>query len=113
MRISDWSSDVCSSDLVELRGHRAVDAGELACGDLVAGAEEGAEQREACRPVHQVEAGADDDAHAEVADADGGPAPRTDVLAERSAERRVGRGGCSTGRERWSPYNVKKKKNTI
>src|SRR3546814_15249999 len=75
---------------VELRGHRAVDAGELAGGDLVAGAEEGAEQREACRPVHQAEAGADDDEHAEEADA-------------RSDERLVGKEGGRTGRLRWSP----------
>src|SRR3546814_19052721 len=30
----------------------------------------------------------------------------------RSEERRLGKGGCSTGRSRWSPCNSQKKKNT-
>src|SRR3546814_19932101 len=30
MRISDWSSDVCSSDLNSLQPHRRLDAGEIA-----------------------------------------------------------------------------------
>src|SRR3546814_2647852 len=35
MRISDWSSDVCSSDLVERGGHRRVSAADRG-GDAVA-----------------------------------------------------------------------------
>src|SRR3546814_5050866 len=82
MRISDWSSDVCSSDLVD----EATDADVVA--DLVLG-----------------HLGADlgDDAGDLVADDDGvvGFAP----LALRSEERRVGKECVSTCRSRWSPYH--------
>src|SRR3546814_12467097 len=101
MRISDWSSDVCSSDL------ELVDAGD----DHLHG--EGEHHRE----------------HADQRDADGGqaivpegaraPGPIgaaqyvADRLYEaadgpqpdqRSEERRVGKECVSKGRSRWSPY---------
>src|SRR3546814_1246828 len=75
MRISDWSSDVCSSDLAEhclAYGHRRGD-------DPVS-----AVFRPAARPT--------------------GPIV-PEELAHRSEERRVGKECVSTCRSRWSPYH--------
>src|SRR3546814_16802675 len=87
MRISDWSSDVCSSDLETLWP---------AC--------DGAP---AAQPAH-------DDArveHRERRDAElQGTRHR---FRERSEERRVGKECVSTRRSRWSPYLSKKKNNNI
>src|SRR3546814_16408512 len=92
MRISDWSSDVCSSDLVQSSKDNAAyfsisstmrgDVGALGAsqenlaviGSSVAVARKGAEQ-----------------------------------IMDRSEERRVGKECVSTCRSRWSPYHSKKK----
>src|SRR3546814_19480899 len=101
MRISDWSSDVCSSDLehevgpgparedvlAEVRAvDRAPDPSRRRLELVVAEGREVAEER---RLV--VERGA---------------AQREEALdvPERSEERRVGKEGVSTGRSRGSPY---------
>src|SRR3546814_2040920 len=86
MRISDWSSDVCSSDLVQRYGI----AGNGA-------AHEGA------RPQHDVIA-------VEVAELRfcGAKASVKDIhrsTCARSEERRVGKECVSTCRSRWSPYH--------
>src|SRR3546814_1799853 len=92
MRISDWSSDVCSSDLVDAGGRGASqieflrrDVGQRieedvddAAGAVAQGG--GAEDRQ-----HEVEA---------LAGAVG-----------RSEERRVGKGCVSTCRSRWAQYH--------
>src|SRR3546814_11264344 len=109
MRISDWSSDVCSSDLIEpstknwmrrqdmlsiaenaIRGGMTSDgefcsiqADKHLCGDCTAVAD-------AIRP--------DEDEYQPTA---------------RSEERRVGKEVVSTFRTRWSPYHEKKKKTNI
>src|SRR3546814_18237200 len=93
MRISDWSSDVCSSDLVgaeHFLGHHgarvepaAVEPQRLRIGDV------GAEARSL--RVRQI-----------VGDR------RLPGHAARSAERRVGKECVSTCRSRWSPYHYKK-----
>src|SRR3546814_4717081 len=83
MRISDWSSDVCSSDLrVHATGDQAGDVGRIEheqradlVGDLT-------ERRRVDDP--RVRGGARDD---------------------RSEERRVGKECVSTCRSRWSPYH--------
>src|SRR3546814_4475900 len=92
MRISDWSSDVCSSDLVGRRqdGH-------------------------AGRGRHLPDSGQRldpaDPGHGEVEDHQLGlvPADEVDGLAPvgglRSEERRVGKECVSTCRSRWSPYH--------
>src|SRR3546814_13729550 len=80
MRISDWSSDVCSSDLPDLH-RRAWDFGG-GRGGRAAG--------------HRA---------AERAPAGRGAAPD----GGRSEERRVGKECVSTCRSRWSPYHYKKK----
>src|SRR3546814_13698053 len=90
MRISDWSSDVCSSDLLRL--------GRFAEGWA------GYHYRR--KPV------------VEVRNPDGAPLPEWSgaplagqrLLLWRSEERRVGKEGVSTCRSRWSPYHEKKNK---
>src|SRR3546814_9402370 len=86
MRISDWSSDVCSSDL-----HLPV---EMDGGDsVVVGQQEGApvatlshlHQRRLTNQAPQ-------------------PAPAM-LRMDRSEERRVGKECVSTCRSRWSPYH--------
>src|SRR3546814_20961075 len=89
MRISDWSSDVCSSDLVTaaiaapLRRLFALDDGEgrIDVADVVT----------ALRRVGGIERAAE-------------------VAGERSEERRVGKECGSTSRSRWQPYHYKKQK---
>src|SRR3546814_16870339 len=81
MRISDWSSDVCSSDL------RAV-----WCIFVV-----GNVRAVARRSRHKIEADSVDETGT--------------VNLTRSEERRVGKECVSTCRSRWSPYHSKKKKN--
>src|SRR3546814_3381148 len=78
MRISDWSSDVCSSDLLvpHERGASVKSGCPLAPAALVPS-----------RPYHQ--AGSWRDPH----------------WGKRSEERRVGKECVSTCRSRWSPYH--------
>src|SRR3546814_3737740 len=89
MRISDWSSDVCSSDLSPTSsggGHEAAPAA-------------------GCRPG-RTGLGGREEIVAETA---------VERLSEfrgndlRSEERRVGKESVSTGRSRWSQYHYKKK----
>src|SRR3546814_1730638 len=87
MRISDWSSDVCSSDL----------AGAAAAGDrplTPLGVELRRRQREAVAPGVAVD-------HREV----GVLVAVVEAEPERSEERRVGKECVSTCRSRWSPYH--------
>src|SRR3546814_17695608 len=99
MRISDWSSDVCSSDL---RGNRELIAGMVRDPQFGATVMFG---------VGGVLAEAIDDVVFR-------PAPLDAVTAEemidslRSEERRVGKGCVSTCRSRCAPYHAKKKKRT-
>src|SRR3546814_17526412 len=108
MRISDWSSDVCSSDL------EAVDPfaeqAQHQCG--IARRQAGLDHKIARRAV------APEQPHREAAAAltafvhrDGGLAGEiADHAERRSEERRVGQECVSTCRSRWSPYHSKKKK---
>src|SRR3546814_15450083 len=97
MRISDWSSDVCSSDLLDhLAGHHPV--GQVALvGDL-----HRAEDR-------QIDVAAADHSEGVVAAEIAGPLARSDGLLagvdQRSEERRVGKECVITCRFRWSPYH--------
>src|SRR3546814_17935192 len=97
MRISDWSSDVCSSDLADEGGERLAGnvgapfetAGEpafLAVGDA---GEVTVETFEGSAVVQE-------------------PVRHEQHLA-RSEERRVGKECVSTCRSRWTPYHSKKK----
>src|SRR3546814_18229890 len=103
MRISDWSSDVCSSDLHQ--PHLV----ELAALGLVHGHRERTVVRGQCGGVGRARVArvvAGEPRHqraALVAQAD----------ADRSEERRVGKECGSTCRSRLSPYHSKKKIKTI
>src|SRR3546814_6047995 len=85
MRISDWSSDVCSSDLHREGGRGIGEARRL---DPV----------EAFLQLHHHHLHRDD----RVVDQQ---AERDDQGTERSEERRVGKECVSTCRSRWSPYH--------
>src|SRR3546814_7296684 len=76
MRISDWSSDVCSSDLKRGTDHRDEEGREL--GKMPAEQEDHGECRRGDGKGRRV---------------------------ERSEERRVGKECVSTCRSRWSPYH--------
>src|SRR3546814_16592742 len=98
MRISDWSSDVCSSDLEATPDARLVTTLAMICPFA-------ANEKQVL-----LEAGS--------------LAERADLLlalldmaaageARRSEERRVGKEGVSTCRSRWSPVHSKKKQSSI
>src|SRR3546814_11790253 len=106
MRISDWSSDVCSSDLagrviqlVARGGEGLAEAGRAIVGLEMAG--------EALDELEEVGLG-------DLGDLDEGgmtkgvkaePARAEGELGLRSEERRVGKECVSTCRSRWSPYH--------
>src|SRR3546814_13758363 len=113
MRISDWSSDVCSSDL---RGflHSVLGVAadtEHAIGDrhqpFAVGREIVAHLRHAqmLRPIPTSAGSVTPTKSRGIASAEQMP------TATRSDERRVGKEWVSTCRYRWSPVNYKKKKN--
>src|SRR3546814_15177001 len=98
MRISDWSSDVCSSDL-RRRRHRELEATPLPAEHGIA---------------RGLRADLDDEFHGSdmFANSANGARSATQRRAPhgdpRSEERRVGKEGVSTCRFRWSPYNSTK-----
>src|SRR3546814_13422933 len=92
MRISDWSSDVCSSDLTR-NPQRNVPIGLIASLGI-------------CTVFYLlVSAGAIGSLGAQPVRGIGG-----EVLMPRSEERRVGKECVSTCRSRWSPYHSQKTK---
>src|SRR3546814_11645700 len=107
MRISDWSSDVCSSDLRDVRRFDAGDGAGLSRrvdGQLPP--QPGTVQVRGRRRVRQFTLRRDHQAqHRDVRGRDRG------VQVGRSEERRVGKECVSTCRARGSPYH-KTKKNT-
>src|SRR3546814_4479587 len=103
MRISDWSSDVCSSDLIL-----------LICWDFdprikLDPAAADARRRVRCRNRGAWEAaatGLEELLGAMELELDAGQLERLDEASrERSEERRVGKECVSTCRSRWSPYH--------
>src|SRR3546814_18339055 len=108
MRISDWSSDVCSSDLFQ---NERVEELSRRHGELMEKAVE-----KAAEVAQQI--GADLErkitALEQAVTRAGGEATRIGTsFAEsaRSEERRVGKEGVSTCRSRWSADHLKKKTN--
>src|SRR3546814_21119095 len=99
MRISDWSSDVCSSDLgfVKDSSQRGDPATYGALGLLWVPQ---AQALEVTAPGSIVRSSIQATLEAEVGTIVGGAA-----YERRSEERRVGKGCVSTCRYRWSPYH--------
>src|SRR3546814_2052793 len=94
LRISDWSSDVCSSDLGRPGGFRAPPgAADRTLGARRLAGGEAPDRRVAGPGARPALAG--------------GQRPRRDAGggARRSEERRVGTECVSTCRSRWSPYH--------
>src|SRR3546814_12115253 len=112
MRISDWSSDVCSSDLVG----QFVGLPGVARDPVVVGLLHGRLLAQRLRPQEEREHERDRD------DGRGDPEDRhrrvREPVQERrgervsSEERRVGKACVSTVRSRWWPYHYKKKQET-
>src|SRR3546814_18024655 len=98
MRISDWSSDVCSSDLLAAHLQGGVVARKV---DGIAAAPR---RLAADRAVatHERHRGAREDGEANGAAVTGSFELRQ---GRRSEERRVGKECVSTCRSRWSPYH--------
>src|SRR3546814_6232734 len=86
MRISDWSSDVCSSDLLGANHPM----GPLQLADFIG--------LDTCLSIMQV-------LYEGLADSKYRPCPLLVKYVERSEERRVGKECVSTCRSRWSPYH--------
>src|SRR3546814_11941482 len=98
MRISDWSSDVCSSDLLVAKmnqGQRPSRTVRLQAYDMLV-----ATNRQTSGEGYRLMA----DALTRLR----GTTVRTNIQT-RSEERRVGKECVSTCRSRWSPYHSKKK----
>src|SRR3546814_11463287 len=99
MRISDWSSDVCSSDLLDRRARRAA---------VVTPA-----FRDAARCEFVLDLFGDQMEFLDAVAQAIRQRPAVQCLYRRSEERRVGKECVSTCRYRWSPCPYeKKKKNT-
>src|SRR3546814_12913813 len=109
MRISDWSSDVCSSDLGGVAHHEGA-RGDVT-GDHGAGAHEGVLPD---GDAHQHDAAdAEERAALDANRLGSGHGLGDDRRRRRSEERRVGKECVSTCRSRWSPYLSKKKTTSI
>src|SRR3546814_15356432 len=98
MRISDWSSDVCSSDLIKQRDHRAATNFRIMPASRIRGRPAGTLPLLEALQLHALikwNNRVDLALRVPVA-----------VHAEhRSEERRVGKECVSTCRSRWSPYH--------
>src|SRR3546814_12182080 len=109
MRISDWSSDVCSSDLLPLADREAADGVALEADPGKRSGGFGA-QLGIDASLHDAEQAVALARHEGLAAA-ARPAHREPHRGSRSEERRVGKVFVSTGRSRWSPEH-KQKTNT-
>src|SRR3546814_13191437 len=100
MRISDWSSDVCSSDLLHTRDYRTAEA-FVGKHVIVVGAGISAIQllNEVSRVTSTTWVTRREPVFRDR------PFTPEDGRAARSAERRVGKECVSTCRSRWSPYH--------
>src|SRR3546814_14517344 len=107
MRISDWSSDVCSSDLGRLT-HQADGLAALAEADrlvlLPADVDDLLNARRAVLEVFPA-LGLDGQGIGKLLVQVQEQFLARDFGRQRSAERRVGKECVSTGRSRWSPYH--------
>src|SRR3546814_11243153 len=97
MRISDWSSDVCSSDLLGDEEHHPVEHEERTLGDVL----NARERHELRGPTRKLRVLLLEQRFKLL------EVFRADALSgiNRSEERRVGKECVSTCRYRWSPYH--------
>src|SRR3546814_15075998 len=104
MRISDWSSDVCSSDLGDTRIAGAIVDALTGLTDVPGGGKFALE-REVTNFIGStaLEAARNQEAHADAVARHGDIMNRREAV--RSEERRVGKECVSTCRSRWSPYH--------
>src|SRR3546814_19896628 len=110
MRISDWSSDVCSSDLFEDRLDQPL-RNIMTPQERLVTMQEGAtlDEAQALMHKHRLERVLIVNDAFELR----GLATVKDIVKNRSEERRVGKECVSTCRSRWSPYHKKKNKTNI
>src|SRR3546814_20791292 len=111
MRISDWSSDVCSSDL---NFYNAIDAVFDGAGNIVCRINQTSVTDPSCVPIIYWARGGGARPHSTISTPrlTATARPRNWTFRPRSEERRVGKECVSTCRSRWSPYHKKKKKTT-
>src|SRR3546814_16732176 len=121
MRISDWSSDVCSSDLllslivVVIDGRKLIGEQARRLFKTQASGDEKVGEQRVAQPVAIASAGALGAVRGEAAQADLAEnvvvvhRDEPHIRPPRSEERRVGKECVSTYRSRWSPYHSKKK----
>src|SRR3546814_15072685 len=103
MRISDWSSDVCSSDLTPMM--KQVRFRTLGCYPLTGAIESNADTLE--KIIAEMLVATTSERQGRVIDQD--PSASMEKKKQRSEERRVGKGCVSTCRSRRSPDHSKKK----
>src|SRR3546814_5561603 len=106
MRISDWSSDVCSSDLeAEPVVIRIDDHDESVDGAMSIDRADEEVLRSELEVPHVAKSEEEEEEKGEEEEM-----KENEDEEKRSEERRVGKEGVSTCRSRWSPYQQKKKK---
>src|SRR3546814_3628691 len=105
MRISDWSSDVCSSDLFPRNsaGASAPDAPRTESRPTPRGAAPARPRRTAAEAEYYSAGGRAARSRATVRPSDPRSLARSGIRRRRSEERRVGKEGVSKCRSRWSP----------
>src|SRR3546814_13251018 len=109
MRISDWSSDVCSSDLLQRLAAETGACGRMLTERLTLYPRYALDLDRWADPVIRPMIRRLSDSHGR-ARTEGWSAGTSDNPPDaRSEERRVGKEGVSTGRTRWSPDTEKKK----
>src|SRR3546814_14845690 len=101
MRISDWSSDVCSSDLEDADLDTPLRSGQQGLGELPPS---GIAIEDVGREIHRLPSTPDRAEHRGVSLL-AVPERLDEVPCKTSEERRVGKECVSTCRTRWSPYN--------
>src|SRR3546814_12424054 len=105
MRISDWSSDVCSSDLVSEANRIAIHRRQRRRGLIARG-------NDGLRKIASNTFGKSDSFRLERRTEGEESRLRLFDREERSEERRAGKECVSTVRSRWSPYHYKKNTTT-
>src|SRR3546814_10347901 len=98
MRISDWSSDVCSSDLGDMLVGPTISPRWIVRASWICSSSPDPLMRTA---IFQMTSGIDPERNAQA---------MVQAIHTSSEERRVGKEGVSTCRSRWSPCHSKKKK---